>query len=275
MGRGTVRIDYGAAELHSPAAIASAMKETLDQDNSRLLLNFPSREALNHFLERSRGYGDMSIKLLERLDPKREMQVVLTQGESALEFPTRVKQVYRSGADRWGTVLTVLDWSAAETPVVETKSSELAKVAPAPAGTGETTGTSVVFEIRQMNPTQKMRLAGRAGKQERQILLRDSSPQVAMALLANPHIEDKEVLEICKNTYAASGVLQRVAQDRRYSGNHEIQLALVRNPKTPTPLAMRLLELLRVNDLRDLAKSQNLRESVKKGALRIYLLRSK
>jgi hypothetical protein len=49
-------------------------------------------------------------------------------------------------------------------------------------------------------------------------------------------------------------VLQRIAQDRRFSGNYEIQLALVKNPKTPSPIATRIIELLRTSDLRDLAR---------------------
>ncbi len=95
-----------------------------------------------------------------------------------------------------------------------------------------------------------------------------------MALLSNPRIEPKEVLQIAKNPQASSGVLQRIAQDRRFSGNHEIQLALVKNPKTPSPIATRMIEVLRTSDLRDLAKSQSLRENIRKAALRVYLRRS-
>ena len=140
--------------------------------------------------------------------------------------------------------------------------------------TSETRGRSAIFEIKRLNPSERMRLAARAGRPERQILLRDSSPQVLMQLLANPWIETKEVVEIVKNPQAASGVLQRVAQDRRFSSNYEIQVALVKNPRTPSPVAIRLLELLRTPDLRQLAKSQNLRENVRKAALRIVLKRS-
>ena len=60
--------------------------------------------------------------------------------------------------------------------------------APKAAGgaSGEMLGASPAFRIRAMNVSEKMRLASRATLTERQILLRDGSPQVLMGLLANP-----------------------------------------------------------------------------------------
>lgn len=135
----------------------------------------------------------------------------------------------------------------------------------------EMTGASVALEIRRLNVSEKMRLATRAGRLERQILLRDNSPQVLMGLLTNPRIDEQEVRDLVRSPHAASGVLQHVAKDRRWSTNYEIRLALVRNPKTPTPLAQRLLTTLRKPDLQTLAKSPNVREAIKGAALRLYL----
>ena len=135
----------------------------------------------------------------------------------------------------------------------------------------EVGGTLSAVEIRRLNVTQRLRLATHAGRLERQILLRDTSPQVLMALLANPRIDEQEVKDLVRSPHAASGVLQQVAKDRRWSANHEIRLSLVKNPKTPTPLAQRLLPTLRKPDLQALAKSPNVREAIKGAALRLYL----
>lgn len=138
----------------------------------------------------------------------------------------------------------------------------------------ETRGVSLAHRIRQMNPNEKARLAARGGRQERRLLLRDHTFTVQMGLLNNPRTEIKEILEIAKNPQTTGGILKRLATDRKFTGNYEVQLALVKHPGTPTPLAIRLLELLRISDLRMLAKSQALRENVRKAALRLYLQRS-
>ncbi len=63
-------------------------------------------------------------------------------------------------------------------------------------------------------------------------------------------------------------MLQRIAKDRRWSTNYEIRLALVKNPQTPTPLALRMLDTLRERDLRVLAKGSTVREAIRGAALR-------
>ena len=63
-------------------------------------------------------------------------------------------------------------------------------------------------------------------------------------------------------------VLQRIAKDRRWSTSYEIRLALVKNPQTPTPLALRMLDTLRERDLRTLAKAGAAREAIRGAALR-------
>ena len=257
------------------------MQETVDLERSRLLLDFPDRPALDAYLEKSRE-GGFLVRLPERLSEGLAIEVVLVCGDTYLQFPTRVQQVFRSGQDRHATRFEVLDWSPADalTPEPEAESGdvETASAADEEASEevdgGETHGKSSFFEIQKLNPSQRILLAAKASRQERQILLRENAPPVAMALLSNPRIEPKEVLQIVKNPQAASGVLQRVAQDRRFSGNYEIQLALVKNPKTPSPMAMRMIEGLRTNDLRGLAKSQSLRENIRKAVLRVYLRRS-
>lgn len=138
----------------------------------------------------------------------------------------------------------------------------------------ETRGVSPAHRIREMNPNEKARLAARGGRQERRLLLRDHTFSVQMGLLNNPRTEIKEVLEIAKNPQTTGGILKRLATDRKYTSNYEIQLALVKHPGTPTPIAIRLLDLMRISDLRMLAKSQALRENVRKAALRLYLQRS-
>ena len=122
------------------------------------------------------------------------------------------------------------------------------------ADRGEARGVSPAHQIRKMNQGQKAILATRAGRSERQILLRETSPQVLTGLLVNPRLEGKDVLQLVRSTHATAALLQRVAQDQRWAKNQEILASVAKNPKTPTPLAVRLVERLRISDLRKMAK---------------------
>jgi len=260
------------------------MRETLDRNARRLLLHFDDSAELAAWIDRGRGYG-LTVRLEERLEPNEDYELVLASPGATLAVATRIKQVFRSGRDLFGTVFEPIDWgvldqeaTAADAGAPPDGAISSEPVAGSEEGESETTdemsGSSVAFDVRQLNASERIRLASRANRNERMVLLRDPAPPVHMALVSNPRIEAKEVLEIAKNPQAAAGVLQRIAQDRRFAGNYEIQLALVKNPKTPSPLAARFVEMLRLSDLRDLAKSQALRENIRSVALRTYLKRS-
>ena len=125
-----------------------------------------------------------------------------------------------------------------------------------------------------MNVSERMRLASKAGRVERQVLLRDHSAQVLMGLLNNPRIEDKDILALVKSTHANGAIMERVARNRRWASNLEVKTAIVRNAKTPTPLAIRLIEGLRTPDLGALAKAGSTKEGVRRAALSLYLKRT-
>jgi hypothetical protein len=135
-------------------------------------------------------------------------------------------------------------------------------------------GVSPAFRIRKMDPNQRFRLAVKASRPERAILLRDNSPQVLLGLLAHPRIEDTEVKAIVESAFSTGAIMKRVAANRKWMSNAEIQLAVVRSPKTPPPLAIKLLPSLRTSDLRILAKGSMSREAIRRAALRVYLQRT-
>ena len=239
------------------------MKADLDPSGTTLRLDFDSSEALRAFAGDWLRTEGCLVQLGEALKLWTPLTVELRHaGVSRGAVEARVLQVFGAGPGGFDTAL-----QAADAGPLEELASESA------ARSGEVQGTSPAFRIREMNVSEKMRLASKATRGERQILLRDASPQVLMGLLANPRIEDKEVLALVKNASASGGVLQRIAKDRRWSGNYEIRLALVKNPHTPTPLALKMLETLREPDLRVLAKGSMVREAIRGAALRKVIRR--
>ena len=267
------------------------MKASLDPSGATMRLDFDDVEELHSFAADWLAKQGCLVRLAEALKLWAPLDVELRQsGATRATVEAKVLQVFGGGSGGFATALQATDNAPLE-DLVGTQSgpgseapdaaagevggdaAASAEAGPAGGAGGEMQGASPVFRIRQMNVSQKMRLAASATRGERQILLRDGSPQVLMGLLANPRIEDKEVLALAKNSSASSGVLQRIAKDRRWSGNYDIRLALVKNPQTPTPLALRMLEMLRERDLRMLAKTGAVREAIRGAALRKVIKR--
>jgi hypothetical protein len=250
------------------------MKITLDGAGKTLRLDFESADALRSFAGDWLTKEGCLVRLAEPLKLWTELTVELRQaGAVGVTVEARVVQVFGGGAGGFATALQASETRplaafAPEPHDREGSPSNEPPDDPSDSVGGEMQGTSPVFRIRQMNVSQKMQLASKATVGERQILLRDASPQVLMGLLANPRIEDKEVLALAKSSSASSGVLQRIAKDRRWSTNYEIRVALVENPQTPTPLAVRMLDTLRERELRVMAKGSAVREVIRAAALR-------
>ncbi len=127
------------------------------------------------------------------------------------------------------------------------------------------------IQIKNMSVKDKMMLAPKADKVERAVLLRDLNASVARLIIRNPRITDSEIAQIAKDFAAPADVLEMIAKNRKWIQNSEIRLAMVRNPRTPTPLAIAQLNYLQVKDLAVLAKSQNVRETIKSEAFKLLL----
>lgn len=228
-----------------------------------LTLGFDGEPELEEFVGRTRADSGFVVPLPAGLDLYTKLAVRLTRGgETRCEVEAEVAQVFAATEGVWTTAF-LLDASALEIRPARAEHS------------GEVEGVSPIFQIKKMNPNQKARLAARASRSERQILLRESSVQVLQGLLINPRIEGKEVLQIVKSTHANAAILQRVASDARWGKNPEILATVAKNPKTPVPFATRLIDRLRTSDLRVMAKMQSgMREVIRRVALREYLRRT-
>lgn len=244
------------------------MRLDLDAGAGRLELSIDDGEELKAFVEGALRDEGFVVDLAEPLKLFHHLEVVLRHGAVERRCSAQVVQQFGRSAAGVSTALRLED------PEVLADLPQAAAFRPADrVERGEMQGTSPVFRLQQMQVPERMRLAMKAGRPERQILLRDSSPQVLMGLLANPRLEEKEVVELVKSPSAASGVLERVAKDRRWSSHYEIRLNVVRNPRTPPLVAQRLLPGLNKKDLGVLSKSGAVREVVRKAALRLYLKR--
>jgi hypothetical protein len=94
-------------------------------------------------------------------------------------------------------------------------------------------------------------------------LLLDPHPDVIAILLGNPHLTERDVLAIATRRPAPADALAAVAASETWIARYAVKRALVLNPDTPAPLAIRLLATLKDSDLRMVAADENLPDAVR------------
>ena len=255
------------------------MRPTLSFESRSLEFEFPSTPAAHDYLEQASRDDGFVLPLDRQLKPFESLECSVAVPERApFSFRAEVVQIFPSPEHTFGTALQIADPAslplAALARAAEKEPSQPEHSEPDNLQVRHEAEVSPMHRIRGMNPNQKFRLALKASRIERQILVRDNQPQVLLGLLSNPRLEDKEVLEIAKSNFASAGVMQRLADNRKWIQNPELQLILVKSPRTPPAVAQKLLPNLRTQDLRVLSKMGNAREVLRKAALRIYLQRT-
>jgi hypothetical protein len=103
--------------------------------------------------------------------------------------------------------------------------------------------------------------------------MRDTNPQVACAALLFNNLTDQEIEQAAASRSVVEEVLQAIAKKREWVGRYPVMKALIHNPRTPLPIALKFLSRLAVKDLRDLAKDRNVPDAVRSTALRLYRIK--
>jgi hypothetical protein len=130
---------------------------------------------------------------------------------------------------------------------------------------------SLYARILTMSIAEKLKLALRGNKDARAILIRDSSKLIRRFVMQNPRLSDAEVIAIARNRSSDDELLRVIIERREWMRNYQVRLALATNPKTPLAVALRQLPTLGERDLRMLAKSRNVPQTVVAQARRLLL----
>lgn len=126
--------------------------------------------------------------------------------------------------------------------------------------------------VRRPAPTQaqltahKIQLALHGDKNQRMAILREQNKQLHGYVLRNPGLQLDEIVFIAKQPTVSADLLTQIAARREWAERPEIAIALVRNPKTPVPLAIKLLDHVGSGELRNIAKQQSVRDAIQRAA---------
>jgi hypothetical protein len=128
---------------------------------------------------------------------------------------------------------------------------------------------TLVQRVTKMNVAQKVKLAFRADKEGRTLLLKESSRLVVMAVLNSPKITEQEIETLSKSRNVSEEILRAIARRRDWMSKYSIKQGLASNPKTPVSIAMGLLASLTTRDLGMLAKDKGVPEPIRNTAGRL------
>ncbi len=143
---------------------------------------------------------------------------------------------------------------------------------PATGEVEEKTGLSE-GQIRLLPVPARLKLSRGAPRSLRAILLRDTNAQVAVSVVLNNSLSEQEVEQTAASRAVVEEVLETISKKRDWVNKYMVAKALVWNPRTPLPTALRLVPRLAVRDLRDLGRDRNVPDAVRSTALRLYRIK--
>ena len=143
---------------------------------------------------------------------------------------------------------------------------------PAAGEVDDRTGLSEA-QVRQLPLPVRLRLTRGASRSLRGILVRDTNALVALSVINNNPLSDQEVEHIARNRSVCEDVLVAITRRREWMRKYPIIQALVGNPRTPPGNSVKLLPMLGVRDLRNLAKDKNVSDLVRRTATRLYKIK--
>jgi len=139
-----------------------------------------------------------------------------------------------------------------------------------PAPGSEQERGSALQKISRLDIKGRIQLAMKGSKEERSILVRDSTKLVALAVLESPKITDAEVEKFASQKNVLEAVLRQIPMKRRFAKNYCVVRNLVANPRTPLDVSLGLMKNLLVPDLRNLSSNKEVSDTIRKLALKMF-----
>ncbi|MCB1197740.1 MAG: hypothetical protein KDK51_05150 [Deltaproteobacteria bacterium] len=130
---------------------------------------------------------------------------------------------------------------------------------------------SLYQAVQKLNVAQKIKVALKGNKEARSLLIKDKNKLVACAVIKNPRITDREILNTALNKSAQEEILRLICLNSQWTRHYSLQNALANNPKTPLQNALRFMRMLNINDVRKLSKNKNAHSQIQKMAKVLYM----
>jgi len=138
---------------------------------------------------------------------------------------------------------------------------------------GEEERSSIASQIARLSVPGKVEIAVKGNREVRRILSRDASSIVARAVIASPKLTEDDIISYAASSQTHEDVLRFIADSRQWTANRQVVNALVLNPRTPPPAAIRFLKSYQTSELRALTQNRSLSPAVRQEARRLVAQR--
>ena len=129
--------------------------------------------------------------------------------------------------------------------------------------------------ILNMSVAEKVKLAFKGGRSERNILVRDRNKLICSAVMRNPRMSETEAEQIASLRNVDEEVLRMISTRRDWMSKLNIMSSLARNPKTPIGVVLPLINRLTLRELKMLKDDKGVSEVVRTTARKLFTQRSK
>lgn len=120
--------------------------------------------------------------------------------------------------------------------------------------------------IAGMSVSEKVQMALHGNREERQFMMKERAGVIQASLVRNPKMSLDEITALARLPHLAPDAAEAMSQHPSHGASPQVALALVRNPRTPVPIAIALVAKLSPADLRGLAKGLNVRAPIQQAA---------
>ena len=138
---------------------------------------------------------------------------------------------------------------------------------------GEEERISIATQVARLTVPGKVELAVKGNREVRRILSRDASSMVARAVIASPKLTEDDIVSYAASSLTHEEVLRFIADSRQWTASRQVVTALVLNPRTPPPAAIRFLKSYQTSELRSLTQNRSLSAAVRQEARRLLAQR--
>jgi len=133
---------------------------------------------------------------------------------------------------------------------------------------------SLYQRLLNMAVNEKIRLATLGNKEARNLLIKDPNRLVIHSVISSPKLTEDEVISFAGNKNLSKDVANLIASKKEFLKSYAVKVALVNNPKTAVPTAIKLMPYLTEKDVRNVAKSRGISSVVVAAARRIITQRA-
>lgn len=260
----------------------------------RLLTRYNTRDALAADVRDQLPRGGMMVRTAvpAGVELFSRIEVAIACGADEVVVTGQVLQVFPEigvavGLDRSertrveslaGVPMTAVPVESAPIPITTEISSRVARgTTMPPGGRIAVPGVGEMREVAAPEPRRELatgsspaidriQLALRGDRDQRFDILRGRNRALHVYVLRNPGLTFDEICMIAKMPSVSPEVLTQIAERREWGHRPEVAFALCRNPTTPVPAAVKLLEHVSAAELRILAKDAGTREPIQRAA---------